>query len=104
MWIFSNDSFVSAVQDRNNPDQLCVRARIKGDLETLFGDDIAVIETCDSDYRYRCFIGKSRVAETVAEAVRNINYDNFKDSVNDEDRHDAYLNVWTAMYRYQHSK
>ena len=102
MWIFSNNSFVSAVQDRNNPDGLCVRARVKGDLETLFGSDVEVVETFDSDYRYRCFVSKDRVANTIAQSIRNIEYTNFKNSVDDHDRHDAYLDVWTAMYRYQH--
>jgi hypothetical protein len=102
MWIMMNKSFVSAVQDRNNADQLCVRARIKGDLEELFGPDIQVLETYDSDYRYRTFLPKSTVAETVAKNIQNIEYDNFKSSVDDHDRHNAYLDVWTAMYRYQH--
>lgn len=97
-----NNSFVSAVQDRNNPDQLCVRARIKGDLETLFGTDTPVLETHDSDYRFRAFMPKSVVADVVAKNIQNIEYDNFKNSVTDHDRHDAYLDVWTAMYRYQH--
>ena len=97
-----NNSFVSAVQDRDNPDQLCVRARIKGDLEALFGADTKVIETHDSDYRFRTFLPKSVVSEIVAKNIENIEYDNFKNSVTDHDRHEAYLDVWTAMYRYQH--
>lgn len=102
MWIMTNNSFVSVVEDRENDNQLCVRARIKGDLEKLFGLDIQVLETHDSDYRYRTFLPKSVVANTIAGNIQNINYDNFKNSVHDRDRHDAYLDVWTAMYRYQH--
>jgi hypothetical protein len=102
MWIMTNNSFVSAVQDRHNPEQLCVRARIKGDLESLFGDNTEVSETHDSDYRFRTFLPKTVVAETIAKNVQDIEYDNFKNSVDDNDRHDAYIDVWTAMYRYQH--
>lgn len=36
MWICLNDAFVSAVQDRNNPNRLCVRARKREHLERLF--------------------------------------------------------------------
>jgi hypothetical protein len=37
----------------------------------------------------------------MAEAVRHISYPNFKATVKDRARHDAYMGVWNTMYRYQ---
>jgi hypothetical protein len=33
--------------------------------------------------------------------VMNLNYGNFKSSVKDRQRHDAYMGVWSAMFEYQ---
>lgn len=42
----------------------------------------------------------------MAQAVEDLDYGNFKGSVADPARHDAYLDVWTQMVRAQrnHSK
>ena len=34
MWVFLNNSFLSIVENRNNKDELLVRSRIKGDVES----------------------------------------------------------------------
>jgi hypothetical protein len=36
----------------------------------------------------------------VAERVREIGYDNFKDSVRERGRHDAYMDVWSVLARW----
>ena len=41
------------------------------------------------------------MALALAESVRQITYPNFKGSVAEHDRHDAYMAVWQAMYRFQ---
>jgi hypothetical protein len=33
MWLFCEKGFVSIVVDRDDPDRLLVRARVKGDIE-----------------------------------------------------------------------
>ena len=38
-----NDSFLSIVENMNNPEELLVRARVKGDIERVF-HDAAVFE------------------------------------------------------------
>ena len=38
MWIVLNNSFLSIVKNRNNDDELLVRARVKGDIEKIFSN------------------------------------------------------------------
>ena len=38
MWIFLPESFISVVQKPGDTDTLTVRARIKGDIESVFPD------------------------------------------------------------------
>jgi hypothetical protein len=101
MWIFSSDSFISIVDKGDSSGQtLLVRGRRKGDIERAF-PDAEVIEGGGTDYRYRARIDREEVALRMADAVRGISYPNFKSSVNEHDRHDAYMDVWGAMYRFQ---
>lgn len=96
MWIFLNDAFLSIVRKDCARDELLVRARRPGDIRTVFPDARVTIG-CGTDYRYRAAIKMERVAEVMASEVRRISYDNFKDSVKDDDLHTAYLRVWTVM-------
>jgi hypothetical protein len=60
-----------------------------------------VQETPRNDYRYRARISREEVATVISDAVRNISYPNFKDTVQDRARHHAHMDVWKAMYGYQ---
>jgi len=100
MWICFNDAFVSAVHNRNDPDRLCVRARRRKHLERLF-PDADIIMTPDADYGCRVFTSKTAFAEVVTKRVREIRYDNFKDSVKEAPLHDLYEIFWHLHYRYQ---
>jgi thiamine-monophosphate kinase len=40
-------------------------------------------------------------AARLAQAVQDIHYGNFKSGVKETDRHDTYMEVWDAMYRFQ---
>jgi hypothetical protein len=105
MWVFLSDAMLSIVEDRDDDKRLLVRARLAGDLETVFGDlvpTLDVVETLAADYRYRASISRDTVAAALEREVRSIDYDNFKDSVEDADRHRAYLQVWGCMWRAQH--
>ncbi len=101
MWLFLNDAFLSIV-DKDDPSgrTLLVRARLPGDIERLF-PDAQVDANAGTDYRFRARIDREAVAERVADTVRNIDYGNFKSSIDDDERHDACLKVWDVMYRYQ---
>lgn len=101
MWIVTNKSFLSVVQDRKNPDKMVVRARVKGDLESFFGSDIKVLETDDSDYRFRTFVHRTVLKGKMLEEINSIDYSNFKNSVEDDERYGWYTQIWSVMYRVQ---
>jgi hypothetical protein len=87
MWICLNYAFVSAVQDRNSPDWLCIRARKRAHLESLFpGQEI--VSTPKGDYSFRVFVPKAAFAELMRREIEDLNYSNFKGSVRDPDLHD----------------
>ena len=102
MWIVLNKSFLSIVKNRNNNEELLVRSRVNGDIEKVF-QKANVFEDLKADYRYRSYIKRSEVAKTISEELLNINYDNFKNSVSkdDKDRLNAYMNVWSSLYKMQ---
>lgn len=104
MWIFLNDAFYSVVDYTNGQgSNLMVRARFKGDINRTF-PDVEETHTPGRDYAYRAEVSRERVAKAMHDAVMDINYNNFKDSVVEDWRHDAYADVWTAMYREQHRR
>jgi hypothetical protein len=79
---------------------LLVRARVAGDIGRVFPGVIET-ETPTADYRYRATIPRKTVAAALAEQVASISYDNFKNSVLEDDRHDAYFQSWHAMHQLQ---
>lgn len=104
-----NDAFVSIVAPTPGTQayrdgRLCVRARVAGDIQRVFGKGYRIEEGQGSDYRFRTFIPKEKVAAALALAVENITYQNFKHSVKDKARHDAYMRVWSAMVALQVEK
>jgi hypothetical protein len=80
MWLFTKDSFVSVVQHREQPNDLCVRARIRNHLVRLFPMQAASIqETPDADYRFRIIVSKTELAKIVSDYImQDLQYDNFK--------------------------
>jgi hypothetical protein len=101
MWIYTNQSFVSVVEPHGQrKDLLLVRARVAGDIETLFPKARVKI-TQERDYRFRAFVPRKVVAATVAKQIEGISYSNFKDSVANKKRHDHYSRVWWATQEMQ---
>ena len=101
MWIFLSGSFLSVVDKGDKSGKtLLVRARRKCDIEHVF-PKADVVEGAGTDYRYRARIDREEVALRMADEVRGISYPNFKSTIKDHDRHDAYMSVWNTMYRYQ---
>lgn len=95
MWICANDGFVSAVQHRNDPDMLMVRARDEQHLFNLFpGREDQVYSVDGSDYGYRIEVSKEYFAEIISERIEDIDYSNFKNSVIDKKLHSFYERVW----------
>lgn len=100
MWLCFNDAFLSVVDKSTKHACLLVRARRAGDIERVF-PGAAVRETDGTDYRFRADVLRTAVAEMVAERIKAIDYDNFKDSVPDHELHNAYSSVWSVMGRLQ---
>lgn len=102
MWVFTNKGFVSAVEHRDRAHHLMIRAREKTHLYPLlpYGAE-GVIETTGADYRFRTTIKKSSFAKFMADQIASIDYDNFKNSIEDDQYHDACAKVWGVMYIYQ---
>lgn len=102
MWLCFNDAFVSVVQDKRDSSQFAVRARNKQHLINLFPKRSGnIIETDDSDYRYRLYLRRDQVALLVADRLGKIDYTNFKDSVKDDRLHNLYADFWTLHWKYQ---
>jgi hypothetical protein len=101
MWIFLPDSFLSIVDKGDATGKtLLVRGRRQGDIEQVF-PNANVQSGGGTDYVYRARIDRNEVADAIATSIKAIRYPNFKNEVTESDRHDAYLDVWSAMYRYQ---
>lgn len=94
MWICLSDAFFSVVEPVDvGGDKLLVRARRKGDIERVFpGHEVK--RTPGRDYLYRALITREAVALVVADQVRQICYDNFKNSVRDNKLHGAFGRFW----------
>jgi len=99
MWICLNDAFLSIVEFPPNKRLLIVRARKREDILAAF-PDVRVLHTPDRDYQFRAVMSRKTVAHMLANKVEQIDYDNLKDSVADDERHDAYLEIWTTMMQW----
>jgi len=101
------------------PNTVIVRARIRGHLEEFISDNCRGISTIDgvkkgrgafalkvyetpyADYRFRVELPEDVFSDAVKTAADRIDYDNFKNSIADEDYHHAALEVWRTMYHAQ---
>ena len=54
-----------------------------------------------SDYRFRAVLPEAEVADAVSKRLLDISYGNFKASVREPKRHDAYFKVWDVMHDLQ---
>ena len=101
MWLVTSKSFISVVQKPGDTDLLTVRARIKGDIENTF-PDAKVEANKGTDYKYRAKVPRDLVAKAMHDQVMALAYSNFKNTVKDKKRHDAYLEIWSAMFKTRH--
>ncbi|HTB46630.1 MAG TPA: hypothetical protein VK741_23635 [Acetobacteraceae bacterium] len=96
MWVMLNDSFLSIVAHRSRKNLLLVRARQRADIEVVF-PHAKITRTPKADYEFRASITRRMVERAMVAEVRRIDYFNFKSSVADQRRHNAYLDVWVTM-------
>jgi hypothetical protein len=84
MWLISSIGFFSIVR-KPGDDQLTVRSRTKGDLETLGRTYLAglgpIVEGTGTDYRFRARVAPGELATAVRQMVEDIDYPNLKDEV-----------------------
>jgi hypothetical protein len=73
---------------------------VTGDIERVF-PQATVTHTPKRDYAYRSTLPRAVIQTALAAIVAAIDYTNFKDSVPDQARHDAYFACWDAMYELQ---
>lgn len=98
--VFLKDAFTSIVDKGGDGGTLLMSARQAGDIERVFPEAKVQIGG-GTDYRYRARIDREQVAQALAEAVRSTKYQNFKDTVRDEDRHEAYGSLGRNVRAYQ---
>ena len=57
-----------------------------------------------TDYKFRAFLARERVAAALADGVRGMTATNFKDSVTEDWRCRAYMEVWYSMLEAQRAR
>jgi len=103
MWVCMSDSFVSIVRHDGFNNHLLVKARDRESLVAFLNhgqwpsQTPEIIETPDSDYRFRAVVPDRIVVECLTDVTTHIDYGNFKDSVRDIKRKCAYSMVWNTM-------
>lgn len=107
MWILLSDAFFSIVESEYEKDILVVRARMEEDIPRVFNvkpEDL--LEDIGTDYKFRIYLPRLRVAKRIQEEVESIDYTNFKDSIShgttvDKERHGIYSSIWSILFRWQ---
>ena len=108
MWVFTRQGFYSVVQKNCGEDEALVRSRQKSDLVALgkkLGIELRVQENAGTDYRFRAVVKKADWARYLTDAVLELDYSNFKNTVPQRDyrRHNAYMRCWEALFEWQKS-
>lgn len=104
MWLYTDIGFFSIVQ-KDGAGTLTIRSRVKRDLVRFMlvlnqSLDVyplpKIVESFDSDYRYRIIIPAKQAAKAVEVLVSCIRYDNFKDEIQrkDPERVAIYNRIW----------
>ncbi len=99
MWIGHSNGWLSIVAHRERPDDLLVRARREKHIST-FWPDVEVVYNPEADYPYRSVIPRTDVAVVVMQYIEGIDYDNFKNSVDETNLNRAFTMMWEVMYDY----
>lgn len=115
MWLVTKHGFYSVVAHRDDPDLMLVRSRCRQDLEQLrcLSLDLAeidldvpeIVETPAADYACRIFMPRDTWETLATVLAMDIDYPNFKTAVHgDPERDAAYMQMWSAMRRFQQQK
>ncbi|MGA7397434.1 MAG: hypothetical protein WBW62_08315 [Solirubrobacterales bacterium] len=102
--------FYSVVDKGQTEGELCVRARVREDLERLCELEpmakyaVGIQESEFGDYRCRINVSRKDWEEAARLLAESIDYSNFKDAVKERqgsERARVYMDVWTALYELQ---
>jgi hypothetical protein len=121
MWRATTIGWFSVVRDRQTKGGVLVRARAKADIYNLYCRFSTAYPAKrgqkrfkmtrpkadeNRDYRWRIAMKKRDWAQIAYRLSMEIDYCNFKDAVyhrpDQDNKHSAYLSVWSAMLRVQH--
>lgn len=107
MWLLTPRGFYSVVANRDDPETVLVRARVREDLESLADvveDGVAILETRERDYRFRVVLRREEWSRVLALLAGEIDYPNFKAEVGRRQGHgraEIYGEVWAVLHRLQ---
>jgi hypothetical protein len=122
MWLFTKHGFFSVVKHKDPAGRhklsfsktVMIRARRKAHLEDLIGFaksrkmtvDVDIVETPESDYRFRIWISQDGLSELLAHLAFDVDYSNFKEMIHEKrpselELHRALTSVWSIMGRLQ---
>ena len=107
MWILHPEFFLSAVQKPWDQDRgsLTIRGRVRSDLERLrqhMPECRPIVESDDSDYRFRVVANQIDFADTMKSLASEISYENFKNEVyarQGYERASIYSRVWQDLLK-----
>ena len=103
MWVMTTDGFFSAVQHRDEPNILLIRARSRADLENLADriglDESKIVVDTKADYLFRVFVPRQAWITYLTSASEDLDYPNFKSAVGATNPERAYLyhDVWHTL-------
>ena len=103
MWLFLTDAHFEIVAHKEDDRFLNVRGRISGDIEKVF-PDATVFESPTGDFQFHANLPRKRVAEVISRHISDIPYQSFKEAVADDDRRQAYIEVWETMWKEQNRR
>lgn len=103
MWVFTPDGFVSAVEDRDDPTVIMVRARDFDSIEALCVVlDIGpskIVMYAGTDYPYRVALSREQWVAFATHAAEAVTYPNFKHEAEvrrGKGYADVLMQVWVA--------
>lgn len=102
MWVFTQQGFVSIVDNRQSPGKLTVRSRDKASLEPISArTGEKILELPNRDYEYRIYITREQLADWLVDQVDHLTYSNFKSRISKTRGavyHGACDAVWGVMH------
>lgn len=100
MWIFTTRGFVSAVQHKDDPQTMVVRARARQHLVALFPQE-DIISLTLADYPHRVHIPKTAFVDWMTEQAQAIDYPDFKSELPNGRYHDTCSQIWSVAHNLQ---